>query len=213
MKIPADGNEAFNVIIVGQWNPAIFSPTWVQSNVASAADAEVSMALAIGPVTMPPRLTVERTNLYPSLHSLVFDCVELSDDALEDCSAKIGKIAHTLPHTPVQGIGVNFRFHGNIDESAEFAELFTFSDAAGIDAQVYAPVSAAVKRSFRLDGDDQLNLSVEHNLGGAIRCEFNFHTTTGSMAIISEKVSAARLKDLRQQAVEFLRQAYNVEVN
>lgn len=213
MRIPADGNEAFNVIIVGQWNPAIFSPTWVQNNVAAVAGAEVTMALALGQVTMPPRLTVEKTNLYPSLHSLVFDCIELTDSALEDCAAKIGKIAHTLPHTPVQGVGINFRFHGNIDESVEFADLFTFSDAAGIDAQVYAPVSAAVKRSFRLQGDDDLNLTVEHNPGGAIRCEFNFHTTTGTMAVIAEKVSAVRLKGLRQQAADFLRQAYNVEVN
>lgn len=204
------GTDAFNVVLVGAWNAAIFSPEWAKQNLAVNKEQEVVLAIPMQ-MALAPRLTVEGINLYPSAQALVLDCVEYSDAALQACALKVERLAALLPHTPVSAVGVNFRFVGALEDHLALADLFAFSDAAKIDAGAFTLSSSVVKRSYMLKDSSILNLTIESR-GGRLGIEFNFHSDIKSLAEAPAKTTYARILDYRAQAGEFMNSVYDVQV-
>ncbi|MFS2214056.1 hypothetical protein ACCD08_06070 [Telluria sp. Tellsp104] len=212
MKIPSDSSEAFNIAVVGAWNPAIFSPQWVKENIADDQSKDVFMAFAFAnAVPMPPRVTVDNINIYPSNQSLSLDCALYSDEHALTCTKKIRKICELLSHTPVSAIGFNFRFHAKIEESDVLTDLFTFADIAKIDAKKYSPGPSSVKRNFQLGNSEFLNLAIEY-LPEYVRFEFNFHSDLKSMTEIFDRVAGEKFLEKKAQALEFLNSVYELQL-
>lgn len=205
------GSDAFNIVLVGAWNPAIFSPEWAKQNLADDSTKEVVMAISMQMVA-PPRLTVEGINIYPSTQALMLDCSEYSDLALGSCSRKLERLAALLPHTPVTAVGVNFRFIGNLDEHLTLAELFAFNDAAKIDASAYTLTSSLIKRTYALKDSTILNLTVDID-GGVLRIEFNCHSEIRNLSELPAKTNFARIQECRRQAIEFMNIVYDVQID
>lgn len=189
MKTAANSSEAFSIIVVGSWNPAIFSPQWVKLNLATDQTKEVVMAYPMPFNPLPPRVSVEEVNIYPSPQMLAMECITYSDDALVECCTKIQKVCELLPHTPVTAVGINFRFSCTFEESAALTSVFSFPDAANIDAGKYAAVGSLVKRAFRLNDSGVLNLGLEMDNGQDVRVEMNFHSDVTNATQVSEKSS------------------------
>lgn len=210
MKLPPTSNDAFNVVAIGAWNPSIFSPEWAKEHLADDKDREVIMAIPMPMGNLPPRLTVDGVNLYPSSVALAVDCVEYNDVSIEACGAKINKIAELLPHTPINAVGVNFRFWGDLDDSEVLADLFTFSDAGRIKTQ-FVTSGALIKRAFRLSDSTILNLSID-TFSEHLLVEFNFHSDVRRMADFAAKTSAERIRSTRDQARAFLLDVYDIEI-
>ena len=206
------GSDAFNVVLVGSWNPAIFSPEWAKQNLADDKEKEVVLAIPMQMMAMPPRLTVDNINIYPSTQALVLDCVEYSDVVLEVCSRKLDRIAALLPHTPVTAVGLNFRFLGNLEENLPLADLFAFSDAGKIDSTKFTLTTALIKRAYTLQDSTVLNISLESQ-GGQLRVEFNFHSNIKNLSEITTKTNLARVQSCRSQAIEFMKTVYDVQMD
>jgi hypothetical protein len=213
MKIPLDSSEAFNIAVVGAWNPAIFSPQWVKANIADDQNKDVFMAFAFanaGP--MPPRVTVDNINIYPSNQGLSLDCATYSDEYALTCTKKIRRICELLSHTPVSGLGINFRFHAKMEESDLLTDLFTFADIAKIDAKTYSAGPSLIRRNFQLGNSEFLNLTIEH-LPEHVRFEFNFHSELKSMAEIFDRVSDEKFFEKKTQALDFLNSVYELQMD
>lgn len=210
MKIPSDSNQAFNLVAIGSWNPAILSPQWVKHHLVPEAGQDVLLAIPMQPMALP-RLTADGVNIYPGNEQLVFDCVELGDEALRKVGEKFGRICGLLPHTPVSAIGLNFRFQGSVDNEPQLVELFSFSDAANISADTYKLRASSVRRSFVLGDGTLLNLSID-NAGAEFRLEFNFHADVPSMIEAAQKATPELILQRRQQALDFLRMTYEIEI-
>lgn len=211
MKTPPTSNDAFNIIALGAWNPAIFSPVWVKEHLANDQAAEVVMAFPLSANDNPPRITVDGIYIYPSPRVLMFDCVTYDVPSIDSCAGKIGRIAELLPHTPVSALGINFRFWGSVDDSAVLGELFTFADAARINADSYKASSASIKRSFGIDESTTLNLNIEAS-SSDLKIEFNFHSNIQHISDFSVQATADRIRSLRTSAVHFLKDVYEVEL-
>lgn len=203
------GSDAFNIVLVGAWNPAIFSPEWAKQNLADDSTKEVVLAIPMQ-IVAPPRLTVEDVNIYPSTQALILDCAEYSDIALGSCSRKLERLAALLPHTPVTALGVNFRFMGNLDDHLAFAELFAFNDAAKIDAGAYTLTSSLIKRAYALKDSTTLNLTIESR-EGKLRVEFNCHSDIQNLSEVPTKTSVSQIYECRSQAIEFMKTVYDVQ--
>lgn len=212
MKLAPSSAEAFNVIVVGAWNPAIFSPEWAKEHLAQDKMLDVILAIPMMPLAnMPPRLTVEGVNLYPSETALMLDCAEYNNASIEMCASKFQKVANLLPHTPVNAVGINFRFLGDLDDSEVLADLFTFSDAGKIDSTQFGLSGTLIKRTFKLPDSTALNLSLDTSLGN-LNVEFNFHTDIRRISEAVAKTSAEQICMARDKAVQFLRDVYNIEL-
>lgn len=212
MKISPSSADAFNVIIIGAWNPAIFTPEWAKEHLTDDKQREVVLAIPMPLTNLPPRLTVDDINMYPSDSALVIDCAQYSDSALDTCSKKIQRVAELLPHTPVNAVGVNFRFWGELEDSAALAELFTFCDAAKIDSSQYKLTGAAIKRSFAITSNTVINLSLDSSSNN-LRVEFNFHTDVRRLSEVAEKTLAGQIRENRDKALGFLHAVYGVDID
>lgn len=211
MKVAPISNDAFNIVIVGAWNPAIFSPEWSKQNLADKQEQDVLLAIPMHIVMGTPRLTVDNTNIYPSPQSLTLDCTQYNEEGIGGCVSKLKKIAELLPHTPVSAVGVNFRFIGVPAETDRIAELFSFSDAARIDAETYKLSATQIRRTYMLSTANYLNLSID-SIADQLRIEFNFHSDVRKLADVSEKTTLERVIGLKNQANDFLATVYELEL-
>lgn len=212
MILAPSNADAFNVIVVGAWNPAIFSPEWAKEHLAQDKTLDVILAIPMPLTSRPPRLTVEGVNLYPSEAALMVDCVEYNDAAIDACASKFQKVAELLPHTPVNAVGINFRFWGDLDDSEELANLFTFSDAGKIDSAKFCLSGALIKRAFKLSDSTILNLSLDTSFGN-LRVEFNFHTDIRLISEAAVKTSSEQIRMARDKALLFLHDVYGIELD
>lgn len=211
MKI-LPGNEAFNIVLIGSWNPAIFSPEWTKQNLADDLEREVVLAIPIQMMAMPPRLTVDNINIYPSTQALGIDCADYDDIALDVCSRKLERLATLLPHTPVTAVGVNFRFVDSLGDNLALARLFTFDDAGKIDSVEYTLATTLIKRAYILPDSTILNFSIEAQ-SDQLRIEFNFHTDIKSLSEVPQLTKLARIKKYRAQAISFMDIVYDVQMD
>lgn len=211
MKPNDINSQAFNVNLIGSWNQAIFSPDWVKANLANDPATEVLMAVSFPVGVGPVRLSVEGVNIYPSPQLLQLDAASYSDASFAACAAKFAKIAALLPHTPVSALGINFRFTGSVDDSASLMELFTLPDSASIDANKYRLIDTAIRRGFTLE-DGKILFTTITNANGSVHIEFNFHYEGSKISQMAEYLTEDRVVALRQQAIDFLRDVYDVEL-
>lgn len=209
--INLSSNQAFNIITVGAWNPAIFSPEWVKNNLATDKEKDVILAIPMQ-MTMPSRLTVDQVNIYPSTTSLMIDCTEYGEQSRNACSEKLGIIATLLEHTPVSGVGINFRFAFEISEVPLLTELFSFDDASKIDTSTYQPSSSEIKRSFVLQNSSVLNLKIELQTDKFL-CEFNFHSDIKQLLDMKDKTSIEQINNYHQQAIGFMSSVYEIDID
>jgi hypothetical protein len=209
--INLSSNEAFSIVTIGSWNPAIFSPEWAKNNLAVDKDKDVILAIPMQ-MGLPPRLTVDEVNIYPSTMSLMIDCIEYGKQSRDACSQKLEKIASLLEHTPVTGVGINFRFAFDIAEATTLIDLFSFNDASKIDSSIYRLSSSGVKRSFLLHDSTMLNLSIESNADKFL-CEFNFHSDIRQLSEVIDKTSIYQIESYHNQAVEFIDTVYDIDLN
>lgn len=210
MKVPPTSNDAFNVVAVGAWNPAIFSPEWAKEHLADDKARDVIMAIPMPLGNLPPRLTIDGVNLYPSPGVLAADCVEYSDASIDGCGEKIKKISDLLPHTPIKAVGINFRFWGDVGDSDILSELFAFSDAGRIPA-TYVANGALIKRAFRLPEESILNVTID-TFSERLQVEFNFHSDVKTMAAVAAMTTAHKIRSARDHAIRFMRDVYAVEI-
>lgn len=208
-KLPS--NDAFNILIVGAWNPAIFTAEWTKKHLAKDQTKEVLWAMPMQ-MNIAPRLTVDGVNVYPSLQSLMIDAVEFDQNAFEKTTKVLEKVASLLPHTPVAAVGVNFRFELSQAEASALNTLFSFEDAAKINSDQFKMIDSGIRRSFLLPDSTVLNLSI-NSTDEAYRCEFNFHIQATDLAAIGEKITSGRISNFYDEAKKFLEHTYEVDVN
>lgn len=209
--INLSSNDTFNIVVVGSWNPAIFSPEWAKNYLADDKNKEVVLAIPMQ-MASPSRLTVdEEVNFYPSTQALMIDCVVYKLDLLEVCSLKLKLIASLLQHTPVTAVGINFRFAFEVTEIPALLNLFSFDDAVKLNADKYKLMSSSLKRTFELSDSTMLNLSIESK-SDIFLCEFNFHSDIKQLSEIVDKTSSDRMKTCHAQAVEFMRDVYSIDL-
>ena len=178
-----------------------------------ADDKEKDVILAIPmQMNLPPRLTVDEVNIYPSVQALVIDCIENEKNSFVACSRKLKLIASLLQHTPVSAVGINFKFAFEIAEAPLLIELFSFNDAAKLDSDKYKLTSSTVKRTFALHDSTMLNFSIESKTDRFL-CEFNFHSDIRQLSEITEKTSTSQIENCRSQAIEFMNTVYGIDLN
>lgn len=197
----------FNILIVGRWNPSIFSPPWIRKNIVDD-QTEVALAMAISDPAAPPRLSFSTTLLFPNRQLLDFRATELTLEAFQATGEVASKIVGLLPHTPISAIGINFRFLEEIN-AEKVASVFQFNDAAKIPHNKYPLDVSTITRSFLMPDGDNLNLSLTLQ-GERAQADFNFHTETMDVPTIQKKISKENLALRFEEARNFMQTTYDL---
>lgn len=198
----------FNILVLGRWNPSVFSPQWIRANVS---DSDVSLAISIGDFDAPPRLAFSNVQLFPARHSLDARLSEIKEADFPSLGETVSGIVKLLPHTPITAVGINFRFIDE-DNSGDLALDFQFADAGRIPHERYSLLASTIARRFQLPGGDALNLSLVHD-AGKLTTEFNFHTDSSDVTAILDKLGAANISARLEEAKSFMRDTYNLTLD
>ena len=199
-----------NIAILGAWNPFIFTPEWVKKHLATSKESEVTMAISVGS-NLPPKLTVEGVNIYPSSNVVILDFEGSGTCALCFKMVEVAsKLISLLGHTPLTAVGMNFRYFLDASKSNKITELFSFEDSSKIDSNKYLLKSSEIRRTYSFK-DVQLNLGIFTN-SEKICVEFNFHLDSSDGAKITEFLTQSKAKDFLESSESFLSNVYDLEV-
>lgn len=202
--------ENFCTVIAGQWNPNIFRPDWVKQNLSSDKDDPVEVAFPIGDPSLPPRIRVEDTFIYPSQSRLDIRTDKPTKAGLQSTANLAIKCLELLTHTPVSAVGINLSFKSAAGEAAPITRLFSFDDDANI-AQSFKLQGAEIKRSFKFQ-DCTLNLTCAYNTTD-IKVDFNFHLDCKNADEAIEQIKKCSAENLYDHALAFLKDTYNLDLD
>jgi hypothetical protein len=204
----------FNLVIAGNWNPYIFSPDWIKSNLIVSDDGQdhpIKLAVPLNNPDAPPQITFDGFQLFPSITRLEIKPEKLSVEAMHRCTNVAKKCLQLLNHTPVFAIGVNFGFEEQ-EEPEALATAVKFEDSSRIDSEKYQLNSSESKRVFSLK-DDPAKLIVRLSSNKEAYIDFNFEIQTPNAAAADESLTTERVSILYEKAVAFIKDVYGLEVN
>lgn len=194
------------LVITGLWNPHIFQPPWVAAtllNVPSGNDvvfvevveppAKVAHYYGDVGISVPPGRLELLTNVGGS-------------EGWKELENLAAKIVDTLPHTPIQALGINFRFEDDDPEPTVIDKLWT---QEGLETR-FTVISSTVRNRLRFD-DCELGLTREITEGGNFNVDFNFHHADMSAEKLTGLLPGA-IADRLARACSILSELYDVEV-
>jgi len=202
--------ESFSTVIIGQWNPNIFKPDWVQKHLANNENDSVEIAFPIGDPSLPPRIHLGDVLIFPSQGKLDIKAQNPTKENLTSTTTVAKKCLELLAHTPISALGINVGFTGSSDDAESIIKLFSFDDAALIDSNTFKFQGAEVKRAFKLD-DCILNLRITYNITD-IKVDFNFHFDSKDTADAIHKIVNPSAEALYNMASDFLKNTYDLDI-
>lgn len=97
-----------NIVLVGSFNPAIFSPAWLAKNDVISEDEANA---AEEPVTHPQVAQISIEHLTITVETNKFMVRYASDPAVRSLDIVVQIFKDLLPHTPISAFGINYGEH------------------------------------------------------------------------------------------------------
>ena len=159
-----------SIVSVGSWNPRIFTPDWVSSNVFSMPEGD-TMNIAINEKQMNLNYTWKGIQLLMTDRGIEIRTAEKSMDVLFKMEQIYRHLSEVLPYTPISAVGynLNLTFSKEDFENTKVAGIINPQkvDIYSTNSQTFSALKDGAIRSFDVRTSDN---------AAEIRC--NFHYTT-----------------------------------
>jgi hypothetical protein len=197
--------DAWNVVLAGNWNLAIFSPNWLSKNLFGSESITIEFPLVPG---LPPRFTVEGIVILSSTDRVMLAPKMLTDEAIKRTEDMACKLLNLLPHTPISALGVNFGFLEK-EPSDELLQHFVDRDEALLADAGFEILIRTFSRKLVYQGQ-HINLStiVEPK---EVKFDLNFHTDVQNAEQAQKSLTGKVLKH-RATALQLLEQVYSLNL-
>lgn len=195
--------DAWNVVLAGNWNLAIFSPKWLSKNLFGSESITIEFPLVPG---LPPRFTAEGVTILPSTDRVMVAPKTLTDEALKRMEDMACKLLNLLPHTPINALGVNLGFLEK-EPSEALLQRFVDRDEALLADAGFEILIRTFSRRLVSQGQ-QLNLSmiIEPK---EVKFDLNFHTDVQNAEQAQKSLEDKVLKH-RATALQLLERVYGL---
>jgi hypothetical protein len=183
----------WTVVVVGNWNPAIFSPNWVAQHLLNVTVIETQ--LSAGPQVSGLKYQSPTLVVIPHSERLIIGVRNVTDAALIEMETATQTALRLLSHTPVQGVGINFGFL-ETDPTAELIQTFDLRDS-GTLAENQLPVRrTTIIREIDLPPAVlKLNItSAEAQVGFRFNYSYSITSAIHAADLLSGKVLECRNK-------------------
>ena len=202
--------DSYSIVVLGAWNPSIFTPEWVVSNLADGETCDVQMAFPIDDPTAPRRITFEGINFFPGRRQINLSPTTPDLGGMKKCSAILVKILALLVHTPVSSAGVNFSFSEDNPTEQMLSALLP-SDSDSILGEY--PIKETKIHRVLKRGDDVhvLNFTIAQNDTGCA-LSFNFHYDIATVNGYQELFSNNNVEEHFNAAIDFTNKCYEIDL-
>lgn len=174
----------WNVVIVGRWNPALYTPSAVSKRIFGLAEGTpVEVYLSIDDI-LPAQIVHQGIKIVGSSGRLEIATVKPSFSELRRAMG-IGKLElDRLPETPLKAAGINVRFGGD-DFPSPLREKFSQNlDDLFADTELEL-TGRGFKRTLKF-GSGGLTVAVDLPPSSAAEVLFNFEKQSSSAAALAE---------------------------
>lgn len=165
------------IVLVADFNPAIFQAPWIAKHLFGRAEGEqmtlAEVLIQNGPVFISLTF-LEGVAINVGLNRTELFALDAQPETLERVEAVLLKMLEALPHTPLTAIGCNLSY---IDDNPSEAVVDLFKTPEGFEAEGVLNVRQSGVQ-LQLEGGQLLNFS--RVLGPQeVRYSFNYHRAEG----------------------------------
>ena len=193
-----------SLVMVGAWNAAIFTPSWVGEVVFRGATPKLELGFG---TSLAMRFVGDEFSLLVTPTQVQLTPVACARSSLASVGVAARSLFTRLPETPLSAVGINIGFE-SVAPIAAISSLLTFSDTSGLDKATLQAVTLARRLVI---GDRIVNLSLGYTEGGPQHVDFNFHSQVATAGAAIAFVEGDLLAQL-DMALETIRRLYGVDV-
>lgn len=168
----------WNVVLVGAWNTAIFTPQWVTESLLdlpAGTAIEVQVPMLAG---MPIRFIGDSVVVVPADDRLVIDAKVPTQDGLEAALSVARRAIEELPKTPLSAAGFNLRYRSD-ETPAQTATVLSSTADDALAKSVQVVTARRLGRALAY-GAGIVNVTLSDTESGGCLVEFNFHRSSPS---------------------------------
>lgn len=203
MQPPINSDENWNIVVAGQWNPRVFTPQWVGSQLLGDPQLEVLAQLLPGAPSLQYRSG--EVVVYPGDEAFMVVARHQTDDALRRTEAVVLTALRLLEHTPVAGVGINFT-QMEAEPSERLLRLLPLADDEDLARFGCDTRQTDIARQLMVR-DRLVNVRMTLSEQG-VAISLNFHLDVRSAAQASAALTGQAVL-CREVAAEFLHTVYD----
>lgn len=195
----------WNVIVAGQWNPAILSPSGIGKHLLGLPEETVMEVQVPLNVIAPPMVKHQALKIIPDYKQLRIDAVNNDLAGLGESRSIAVKALETLPLTPVVAAGYNIRYRIQSPEP-NFFELIACPFDIVLSNNTFVIKSRNIRRSLEWkDGRINLHISKQES-DSEYEIAFNFHRESLKVQDLVDwlKISLDEAKDVSDKLMHLL---------
>ncbi|WP_292759306.1 hypothetical protein [Methylophaga sp. UBA2689] len=204
-------NNEYSIVVLGAWNPSIFSPEWIKKFLVNIEEGEeIEIAFPLDDATAPRKISFKEISIFPGRKKMDLIPIVPSKDNLEFCQSILVTLFNILPHTPVSGFGINFGFlESNL--STELTNLFELSDENSL-IDNYVPKGTSISRNIVKEGQNYIiNLTLSE-ANGNVSIKINFHFNIASTEECREILETGAVENCFNETLELLETVYGITI-
>lgn len=194
----------WTVVIVGQWNPHIFSPEWLTKNLHLQnleAMIGVTPAAAIDMRYQTPDLLV-----IPGRDRLIVGVRNEKEETLLQMEKAQRDVLRLLTHTPVRAIGINFGYTEN-EPPPELIKTFNLDDSGALSDAGFSVSVTEIMRHIDVP-PATLKLKMAF-VDGIVKFHFNFTQPISSSEEAAELLNG-KVLFFRDKATDMLKKVFQL---
>lgn len=195
----------WTVVLVGQWNPAIFSPDWVANTLLHVAEIETQ--IGVGPGASNVRYRSPNLVVIPQPDRLIIASRNAEDSTLQEMEQASRTVLQLLAHTPIRAFGINFGFEEN-EPPPELLRTFNLNDSSALADGQYIIRSTEIVREIPIE-PSVLRLKLTHS-EGSVKFHFNY-TYQVANAQEGSQLLAGKVQECRTRTLNILSTVFNVQ--
>ena len=197
--------EGWSLVIAGFWNKMIFQPQWLSKKFFE--NKTVDIELAIGSLSADPRFVVDNIAIQVTDRKLMIWPKDLSNETLGKVETFAKRVLSELPHTPVQAVGINFKF---IEQNpvAAHIEIFEVKDVQPISDCSYNIKASSIQQSMTKE-DYTLKLSNTYE-NNTLTLDFNFNKNLSTAEEMNTYLNG-KVPKYMEEAVSLLSKIYVID--
>lgn len=210
--------DGWSMVVVGAWNPAIFSPTWINDQLISEENRTADVSMRFSALGGDREFVFDRAGVRIAIEGrrVRVRPILVSEDNLNAVNEVVCKLLRCLSHTPVSAAGVNVSFDSSVRPECLEPDL-NYSESRIIELLVNNHPPSGQVRKYSIPHPDlteasalNLELTEPADEEESCRIEFNFHFDHNASSPLSSL--ADRLEGRFIEAGTFARRVLTEEL-
>lgn len=156
-----------STVILGSWNPRIFTPSWIKTNLFGLSDGQEIQGL-VNFEEMDFGFQHQGVFLFAKNNLVEVKFDKYDQEKSELASSTIIKILELLPQTPIKALGVNIRYSINKNDESPFINAISNTECTLGEFRLNQIKQTANRKNY------QVNI-ISDILADKIQTNFNFH--------------------------------------